>query len=181
MSKKRVYIVHGWSGDPNEGWFPWLKKELEEQDFEVYVPAMPEPDRPKVEVWVQYMENLIGMPDKNTYFIGHSSGCQAILRYLDKLPEGTKIGGCVFVAGWFSITNLETDEDRDTAKPWTEGMINFVKIKESTKNFVAIFSENDPYVPLENRTIFEESVGCKIITVGQKGHLGGDDGVIELP
>jgi len=26
---KRVFIIHGWGGNPEEGWLPWLKKELE--------------------------------------------------------------------------------------------------------------------------------------------------------
>ena len=180
MAKKRVFIIHGWKGDPAEGWFPWLKKQLEDRDFEVYVPAMPDPDKPKLEVWISYISNLVGQPDKDTYFIGHSSGCRAILSYLEKLPEDTKIGGAIFVAGWFMLTNLESDEDWETVKPWLEQLINFDKVKVHTKNFVAVFSENDPYVPMDNRTIFEEGLGCKIIMVGQRGHLGGDDGIIEL-
>ena len=32
--KKRVFIVHGWDGYPEEVWFPWLKKELEAKGFE---------------------------------------------------------------------------------------------------------------------------------------------------
>ncbi len=178
---KRAYIIHGWRGDPDEGWFPWLVKELEDKNFEVYVPAMPDPDKPKIELWVQYLENLVGEPDKNTYFVGHSSGCQTILRYLEKLPEDTKVGGCVFVAGWFTLTNLETDEDVEIAKPWLERLINPEKVKIHTKNLVAIFSQNDPYVPMENKTIFEEDFKCKTIVIGQQGHLGGDDGVVELP
>ena len=32
MSK--VVIVHGWGGTPEEGWFPWLRRELEERGHE---------------------------------------------------------------------------------------------------------------------------------------------------
>lgn len=35
---KRIFIAHGWDGCPEEGWFPWLKKELEIREFEVFVP-----------------------------------------------------------------------------------------------------------------------------------------------
>ncbi len=45
---KRVFIVHGWDGYPTEGWFPWLKAELEKRGFTVAVPAMPHPERPTV-------------------------------------------------------------------------------------------------------------------------------------
>ena len=28
---KRVFIIHGWEGHPENAWFPWLKKELEQK------------------------------------------------------------------------------------------------------------------------------------------------------
>ena len=37
---KRVFVVHGWDGHPAEGWFPWLKKELEKRGYLVNVLRM---------------------------------------------------------------------------------------------------------------------------------------------
>lgn len=45
---KRVFIIHGWEGYPEEGWFPWLKKELEEKSFAVQVLVMPDTDKPQI-------------------------------------------------------------------------------------------------------------------------------------
>ncbi len=178
---KRVYIIHGWRGSPEGAWFPWLTKQLQEKGFEVYTPAMPDPDRPRIEVWTQFIRTLVENPDKDAFFVGHSSGCRAILRYLEELPDGTKVGGAVFVAGWFTLSNLETDEDRQIAKPWLEQFINYEKVKERTKNFVAVFSENDPYVPMENKTMFEENLGAKTVVSGHHGHLDAEDGIVEVP
>lgn len=44
--KKRVFLIHGWEGYPEEGWRPWLKKELEQRGFTVIVPAMPDTATP---------------------------------------------------------------------------------------------------------------------------------------
>lgn len=30
---KRVFIVHGWGGRPDESWFPWIQRELESKGF----------------------------------------------------------------------------------------------------------------------------------------------------
>lgn len=76
---KRVFIIHGWDGHPDEQWFPWLKKELEQRGFEVYVPQMPKTEEPRIDIWVPYLRGLVGRPDQDTYFVGHSIGPQAIL------------------------------------------------------------------------------------------------------
>ncbi|MDP3875283.1 MAG: alpha/beta hydrolase, partial [bacterium] len=66
---KRVFIVHGWDGHPEEGWFPWLKEELEKKGFEVSVPVMPNPAEPKIETWIPFLSQLVGTPDVNTFFV----------------------------------------------------------------------------------------------------------------
>src|SRR3989344_2667622 len=148
--KKRVFIVHGWDGYPEEGWFPWLKKGLETKGFEVFVPQLPKPEEPRINNWVTKLEEVVGKPDQNTFFVGHSMGCQTIARYLDKLPEGVEVGGAVFVAGFFKrLTNLEDDKVvHSVVNEWLKTPLNFDKIKTHLNKSIAIFSDNDPYVPL---------------------------------
>lgn len=184
---KRVFIIHGWEGYSEEGWFPWLKKELEKNGFEVFVPAMPNTDEPKIEEWVNFLANLVGEPDEETYFVGHSMGCQAILRYLEKLVN-KKVGGAILVAGFLNLSEysfteepLHEKESRNIAKPWLETPINLKKTREATNNFIAIFSDNDPYVPIEDKDIFKEKLGAEIIIEHNKGHFSGSDGITELP
>lgn len=70
----------------------------------------------------------------------------------------------------------------DVAKPWLETSINLAKVKGKANSFIAIFSDNDPYVSLEeNRKIFEGRLGAKIIIEPGKGHFSEDSGVKELP
>ncbi len=178
--QKRAFIIHGWDGYPEEGWFPWLKQELEKIGFQVQVPAMPESAEPKIEVWVSHLTKAVGNVDENTFFVGHSIGCQTILRYLESLPADKKVGGAVFVAGWFTLMNLKTDEEKEVAKPWLETPINFEKVKQHTKKFFAIFSDNDDVVPLENKEKFEQKLEAKTIMENNKGHFSGGDGITEL-
>ncbi|MBU0666612.1 MAG: alpha/beta hydrolase [Nanoarchaeota archaeon] len=88
---KRVFMVHGWEGYPENHWFPWLKKELETKGFEVFVPAMPDTDHPKMGAWLEHLTKITRAPDKDCYFIGHSLGCITILRYLETLQENQKV------------------------------------------------------------------------------------------
>jgi len=172
---KQVYLIHGWGGGPeSESWFPWIKKELEKKGFKIHIPTMPNPNYPKIKEWVGFLEKNIKSVDKNTYFIGHSIGCQTIMRYLERLPKKNKIAGCVFIAGWFNL--LETayenpEEEKLIAKPWFETPINFEKIKQHTDNFLAIFSDNDPCVPLSDSKLFEERLNSKIIIKHNEVHF----------
>jgi uncharacterized protein len=178
MMPKRVFIIHRWSGSPAADWYPWLKVELEKRGFEVHVPEMPDADHPKIETWVPFLAKQIGKLDEDTFLVGHSVGCQTILRFLESAKE--KVGGCVFVGGWLPLKNLTADE-KSVAKPWLETPINFEKVRKATKNSTAIFSDNDPYVPLNNMKLFEQNLGAKIVLESKKGHFTDEEGVKELP
>ena len=84
---KRVFIIHGWEGNPNEGWFPWLKENLEARGFDVHIPTMPNPDEPDMKDWINTLKDIVGPVDENTNFIGHSIGCNAILRFLEQSEQ----------------------------------------------------------------------------------------------
>ncbi|MFH1938328.1 MAG: alpha/beta hydrolase [Patescibacteria group bacterium] len=181
MKQKRIIIIHGWEGSPKREWFPWIRKELEKRDFNIIIPEMPNPEEPRIKEWVNHISSIVEDSDENTYFIGHSIGCQAILRYLESL-DNKKIGGIIFVAGFFKLTNLETEEEEEIANPWLETPIDFNKVKKATNNITAIFSDNDSFVPLEvNKKIFEEKLEAKIIIEQNKGHFNEDSGIFEIP
>lgn len=178
---KRVYIIHGWDGDPQEGWFPWLKRELNQKGYSVDVLSMPDPQRPKIETWIQFLANAVGVHDQDTYFVGHSIGVQTILRYVETID--TAIGGIVAVAGWFVLTPeaTPTESEMETAGPWLGTGMDLEKIKRNVPEITAIFSDDDPYVSQENCELFKKNLGAKIVLVHKRGHLGGEHNVDKLP
>lgn len=164
---KRVVIVHCWDGYPNYCWYPKTKKELEEKGFEVLVPEMPETGMPKLSLWLPKLKKVIKKPDENLFLIGHSAGCITIMRYLEQLEKNQKIGGVVFVAGFTD------DLGYDELKNFFETSIDFEKIKSKAKKFVAINSDNDPYVDLKFADILKERLGAKVLIKHQMGHFSG--------
>lgn len=176
---KRVFIVHRWSGGPNDDWRPWLRKELEKLDYQVFVPDMPDTEIPVIEKWVSHLAEVVGKSDPDTYFIGHSIGCQTILRYLETINN--PVGGAVFVAGWFDLENLEDGEVKEIAKPWIETPNNIEKVKMVLPKSTLIISDNDPYGAFEtNKQKFAE-LGTNIVVLHNAGHITGDDGFAEAP
>jgi len=175
----QIYLVHRWDGNPDSDWYPWLKKQLENKGINIIIPKMP--DNPEIDKWVGILRKKVKNLDKNTYFIGHSIGCQTIMRYLQTLQDNIEIGGLIFVAGWFRLQNLEDEEVEEMVKPWLEDNIDFSKIKNKTKNISAIFSTNDKYVDFEeNSKLFRDKLNAKIIKIKDKGHFTSEDNIIEL-
>lgn len=181
--KKRVFIVHGWDGTPEEGWFPWLKRELEKKGFEVQVPQLPEANAPRIYNWVPALAEAVGTPDEQTYFVGHSMGCPTIARYLETLPNGAKVGGVVFVAGFFKrLTNIENiPSEKETEHHWLDAPISLEKIRSHLPKSVAVFSDNDPWVPLDNQDDFRDKLGSEIVIEHNKLHFSGSGGTTKLP
>lgn len=172
---RRVILVHGWDGYPEEGWFPRFKKDLEEQGFVVTIPAMDPADAPTMTKWVPQLAKVVGTPDEDTYLVGHSAGCITILRYLEGLAAHVKVGGVVLVAGF--TDNLGFEE----LKNYFTTPIDWPKIRSKADGFVAIHSDNDKYVPLSHADVFTRELGAEVVVLKGRHHFAGSDGTTELP
>lgn len=178
---KRVVIVHGWDGSPQENWFPWLKNELEADGFKVLVPQMPDAHAPTMEKWIPTLAATVGVPDKETYLIGHSMGCSTILRYLERLPEGQAIGGAVLVAGFVRLKPVMSADDVKIFEPWEQLPIQWDRIRKVIGKCVCLFSDNDHYVYHEDAPLFAEKLGAQTIVMHEMGHFSQSNGIVELP
>lgn len=176
---KKVIMIHGWEGYPEEGWRPWLKKELEQRGFEVIIPAMPDTATPTMEKWVPFLTQIVGNPDEQTYFIGHSLGCITILRYLETLKDNQLIGGSILVAGFGN--DLEYEGYKGELSSFFKTPVDWEKVKKHCKKFVAIHSSDDPWVPIKHNKLFQDNLGAKSIIQENMKHFSGDDGIMELP
>jgi hypothetical protein len=179
MIKKKVFIVHCWGGNKDSDWYMWLKNKLEEKGFQVTIFNMPDTENPKIKEWIGFLEKNIKLEDlnENTYFIGHSIGCQAIMRYLETLSKNIKIGGCLFVAGWFNLRNLENKEVENIARPWMESPIDFKKIQIHVNNIIYLFSDDDPYLILDEKDAnkFNKLLHARIFKETGYGHFNGTE------
>ncbi len=151
---------------------PWIKHELEEKGFFVIALSMPDPLNPQADAWVKKIYEEVGSPDEDTYLIGHSLGCAAILRYLETIH--TQVGGAVLVAGPSDNMKLSF------IKSFFEKEFDFEKIKHNCRKFVVIHSDNDRIVPINHAYALKEKLNAKLI-LEHKGHFTSMEGVKELP
>ncbi len=177
----RAIVIHGWGGSPKNDWMPWIKKALKEKGYEVFVPEMPNTEHPKIIPWVKKLKETIGEVRSDDILIGHSIGCQTILRYLETLDTKQKVKSVILVAPWQFLI-LDENEEQTDANPWLNAPNDLGKVKDKAKKFVAIFSSNDPFVPLkENEEYYKENLNPKIIIKKKMGHFTTSDGISELP
>ncbi len=179
----RIFLIHGWDGSPAEPMHIWLKDNLTKLGFDFFAPDMPRPSNPKVQAWVREINEVVIGPNEQTYFIGHSMGCQAILRYLESQPDKIKVGGVFMIAPWMFLDDDAIAEEGKHAvavqEEWEATAVEWENVKDKTKEFVCQFSDNDPFVPIENENIFVEHLDADIIVEENKGHFTEADGVTE--
>ena len=169
-------IIHGVYGNPEENWFPWLKKELEQNGSEVLVPKFPTPIGQSPESWLRIFSEFENKIDGNTVLIGHSLGAVFILRYLEQAKK--KIKAAYLVAGFFQLLNSPYDEAN---KPFLEKAFDWEKIKSNCGKFFVICSDNDQYIPLDISRQLSENVNGLLEIVHDGGHLNREAGYEEFP
>jgi predicted alpha/beta hydrolase family esterase len=174
-----VYLVHCWGGTVDEGWYPWLARKLTDQQVLVSMENMPDTDQPQISKWVGKLTEQVSVLSAETFFIGHSIGCQTILRYLETQPV-TSIGGILLVAPWFDLLpEALSDGSDEIADEWIKTPIDFAKVCQFTKNITAVFSDNDKYVSLEQEAVVREKLRAKTLIVAKQGHISDEDGVAD--
>lgn len=163
---KNALILHGTNSSPDDNWFPWLKKELENKGWKVWVPNLPQSDQPNIKHYNKFILEGKGWKfDKESVIVGHSSGAVATLGLLQDLPENLVINKTVLVSsfknnlGWDNLDGL------------FEKSFDFEKIKKQAKQFIFIHSDNDPYCPLEHAKYLADKVDGKLIIKRGQGHF----------
>src|SRR5579872_3255225 len=161
----KAIIVHLYEGYPAYCWYPKVKKELEDLGLKVTVPHMPEPNSPKLDKWVKTVKKEVKRPDKNVFLIGHSIGAVTILRYLESLREGQKVGDVILVAGFTDDMGYEVFSNFFT-KP-----LRFDEIKKKARHFTIIVSDDDPYVDMKYGHDLSKKLNGKLIIKKRMKHM----------
>lgn len=179
----RVYIIHGWNGHPSNAWFPWLRDYLTEKGMDVYIPSMPRPMFPSPHAWIRRMDELVGECTPDTYFIGHSLGAQAVLRYLASLPKGMQAGGAVAVGGFARLGDgmIRRSIANIVMNSWLTTPLATDIVPAKCRALTAFFSAEDTWVTSDNIEFFARKLNARVNIVHGYGHFTKHDRVFALP
>lgn len=171
-------MVHGFKGEPNGGWRPWLMSKLAEKDIYACALPMPTPFEPEKDKWIKTINEAVGIPNEEIFLVGHSLGVPAVLRYLETLNENKKIGGAVLVSGpAFELKKAGYEKVNE----FLNTPFNFEHIKSVCKNFIIIHGDNDKQVPFSDAEYLSKNLSCNLISIPNGNHLNGSAGWRELP
>jgi predicted alpha/beta hydrolase family esterase/8-oxo-dGTP pyrophosphatase MutT (NUDIX family) len=174
---KTALIIHGAYGNPDENWFPWLKKELESLDYNVLVPNFPTPENQSLNAWMEVVEPYLSKLDKESVLVGHSIGAVFLLSILEKLehPAATAL----FVSGFLHDLG---DKNFDTINnSFYNKELDWEKIRNTARYIAVLHGDNDPYVPKSEAHNLAEKLDVQAAIIPEGGHLNADAGYVAFP
>ncbi|PIN75636.1 hypothetical protein COV18_02205 [Candidatus Woesearchaeota archaeon CG10_big_fil_rev_8_21_14_0_10_37_12] len=165
---KSIFIIHGTEGYPEENWFPWLKKKLEELGCNIFVPQFPSPPivPAKISEWFEVFEKYKQHINEDTIIIGHSLGGVFTLNLLETLKQPIK--AAIFVGTPIGVRPI-LNYDRDSS--FSGFSFDWQKIKTKAQNFIVFQSDNDPYVSLGNGEELAKNLNVELSFVPNAGHF----------
>jgi len=162
---KNALILHGTGASPQDNWFPWLKKELQSRDWKVWVPHLPQADRPNIKRYNKFLLSDKWEFNQDSVLIGHSSGAVTILGLLQALPKNIKVNTCILVG------TFNDDLGWDNLDQLFETPFDWEKIKTKAKKFIFIHSDNDPFCPLDHAKFQAKKLNAKLIIKKGQQHF----------
>ncbi len=174
-SKHNIIMIHGYEGNSENHWFPYIQTEMEKHGVDVFTPEMPKEHT--VEAWLETLKEISEKVNEHTILIGHSLGCPAILHLLAMLSK--PVFSTVLVAGFaqsFDDDSKEVQECFAFVKdlPW--------KVIRKNSGVIQIFnSTNDPEIPTDVAIHLSTMLQTSVTFIENAGHFCADDGFETFP
>ena len=177
---KRAVILHGTSGNPSINWLPWLKDQLENDGYTVWVPQLPNPVRPNRFTYEEFLKSANWDFSENL-LVGHSSGATTILNLMstDWFPH---IKSAVFVGTFLNedlTKNTDWYEDGQFDNLFPPKGFDAEKIKPKADHFYFLHSDDDPYCELKPAEDLAKELGATFKVEPHKQHFSA--GLKEVP
>ncbi len=157
---RNALILHGTAANPHSNWFDWLKQQLEGSGYKVWVPQLPNADKPDMQTYRKFIFASDWEFNEESLIIGHSSGAVAVLSILEEMPT-IPIDTAVMVGVYRP----------ELASYSVGGAIDTDKVKGKAKRFVFVHSDNDPYCPLDHAKYFAENLGGELKVILGQDHF----------
>ncbi len=176
--KNNYLLIHGSFGNPFVNWFPYLRKEIENRNLEVYTPDFPTGvGFQNYENWSNLLKTYVhaNIIHENTVVFAHSIAPIFICKFL--VENKIKVRRLVFVCGFNHYLGINDDYDAVNQSMYFD---NLSDIKNYCTDIVCFYSNNDPYVKYEKEKEFADAITENQIMISNGGHLNSESGYTEF-
>lgn len=185
VKNKKIILIHGIGGHARENWFPWLKNEMEQLDYEVFTPDLTNPNKPVLEQWLAELKKLPLNEKDEITIIGHSLGGPVACKLVEEL--NFKIKKLILVApigpsqqeeNFTNLRKAGLEEDGvSRVKSFGRIKLDYKKINSLVEKTVIYLSTNDPYIPLSVEKDYRK-LNARIKIYESRGHFNRRSGYI---
>ena len=177
--KNNYLLVHGSFGSPFSNWIPYLRKEIESKDLEVYTPDFPTGvGYQNYANWSKLLKTYVeaNIINENTIIFAHSIAPIFICKFL--VENKIKVKRLVFVCGFNNYLGIDKDYDAVNESMYFD---NLTDVKNYCDDIVCFYSDNDPYVKYEAEKDFADAITENQIMISGGSHLNSKSGYTEFP
>ena len=174
---KTALIIHGAYGSPNENWFPWLKKSLEQHGYTVFVPQFPTPENQNLAAWLNTVQPHLDQLNQDSLIIGHSIGATFVLRVLEQLSQPVAVAA--LVAGF--ISDLSDSSLNLINHSFYDQPFHWQQIRTNADRFYLYQSPNDPFVSTKHGEELADHLQQRAISISNAGHFNKASGYHQFP
>ncbi|MFT4029544.1 MAG: alpha/beta hydrolase [Protaetiibacter sp.] len=179
MSLRRVVVLHGYTAQPGNHWFGWLRDELAPLGIAVEVPALPDTEHPEAGAWTDAAVAALGGVDVGTALVGHSLGTITAIRSLGRAfaeQPDARLGALALVAPFVDPVPIYPELD-----PFTLGLPALPDLAARIDRRLVIRSDDDPSVPISLAPAVVAGLATEEFVVAGAGHFCESGGVTKLP
>jgi predicted alpha/beta hydrolase family esterase len=157
---ERIVVVPRWGGTPDDDWYPHLVANVADGVDVEFVPLLPTPAEPRIaDGDAALAAALAGVPLESTLLVGHSVGCQLVLRHLATRRRPGELAHVLLVAAWWTV-----DEPWPTIMPYIDEPIDAAAVRAVAPRVDVLLSDNDPFTSDHETaaTRFREQLGSTV-------------------
>jgi len=164
QARQRIVIVpgNGCAGAIERfNWYAWLRDVLLADGYDVRLQSMPDPYEAKESIWLPFIHEQL-QADENTVLVGHSSGAEAGMRFLERWP----LRGLILVSACHTDLGVENERKSgyyDRAWEWE-------KIRANAGWIVQFHSADDPFIPVQEARHVAGNIKSEYIEHSDRGH-----------
>ncbi len=146
-------------------WKTTLQEDLGE-DFEVFLPKMPNVTNVRYEEWKIYFEKALNLLKNDSILIGHSLGGIFLAKYLDENKPTKDIKATILVASPF--------DDKDLSESLAEFSLDsqLENFKKYAGKIYLVQSKDDPVVPISQLEKYKKLLPeAEVLILDGMGHF----------